>query len=277
MKNYRLKRAVCCLVMTLLTFFNCGCGKDDTSSNYFTTTTVTTGDTQQAPGALSGSFSVSGTRKVLFSMGNLQYSASGSHSVADNRTLPGTWRFAEHQYDYVGQANTMISSSYMGWIDLFGFGTSGWNSGAYAYQPYDASWEDYDYCSANLAGNYENADWGIYNAISNGGDLPGRWRTLTKDEWDYLLYRRTNATNKVGHATVNGMQGIVILPDDWRLPSSCTFTPDNYDYSYYYGEYRGFYYTNTYSVTQWDDMESRGAVFLPAAGQREGSDVRNVG
>ena len=165
----------------------------------------------------------------------------------------------------------------MGWIDLFGFGTSGWNSGAYAYQPYDASWEDYDYCSANLAGNYENADWGIYNAISNGGDLPGRWRTLTKDEWDYLLYRRTNATNKVGHATVNGMQGIVILPDDWRLPSSCTFTPDNYDYSYYYGEYRGFYYTNTYSVTQWDDMESRGAVFLPAAGQREGSDVRNVG
>ena len=190
-------------------------------------------------------------------MGNLQYSASGSHSVADNRTLPGTWRFAEHQYDYVGQANTMISSSYMGWIDLFGFGTSGWNSGAYAYQPYDTSWEDYDYCSANLAGNYENADWGIYNAISNGGDLPGRWRTLTKDEWDYLLYRRTNATNKVGHATVNGMQGIVILPDDWRLPSSCTFTPDNYDYSYYYGEYRGFYYTNTYSVTQWDDMESR--------------------
>ena len=42
-------------------------------------------------GALSGLFSVSATQQVHFSQGNLQYQASTN-----------TWRFAEHQYDYVG-------------------------------------------------------------------------------------------------------------------------------------------------------------------------------
>ena len=73
--------------------------------------------------------------KVIFSQGNLQYQAS-----------TGTWRFAENQYDYVGNAtlgnvyengvkcnNALISDSYTGWIDLFGWGTSGYNHGAVCY------------------------------------------------------------------------------------------------------------------------------------------------
>lgn len=59
-------------------------------------------------GVLPGSFSVSATRQVRFSQGNLQYKASNN-----------TWRFAEYQYEYVGNANSNISSSYNGWIDLF--------------------------------------------------------------------------------------------------------------------------------------------------------------
>lgn len=51
--------------------------------------------------------------KVYFSQGNLQYQASTN-----------TWRFANNQYDYVGSANSNISSSNSGWIDLFGWATS---------------------------------------------------------------------------------------------------------------------------------------------------------
>ena len=47
-------------------------------------------------------FSVSATKKVLFSPGNLQWSATGggttatTHAVAGGGTAEGTWRFAEH-------------------------------------------------------------------------------------------------------------------------------------------------------------------------------------
>ena len=62
--------------------------------------------------ALSGLFSVSADKQVYFSQGNLQYQASTD-----------TWRFAENQYDMIGNDNANVSSSYSGWIDLFGWGT----------------------------------------------------------------------------------------------------------------------------------------------------------
>lgn len=76
-------------------------------------------------GALTGLFSVSAGKQVYFSRGNLQYQAQ-----FDN------WRFAENQYDYVGNSragnvdyafdksdNARIARTYDGWIDLFGWGT----------------------------------------------------------------------------------------------------------------------------------------------------------
>ena len=81
-------------------------------------------------GATCSRFSVSPTQQVRFSRGNLQYNAAlNSHATADGNTLQGTWRFAEHQYDIIGTANVNSSSNYNGWIDLFGWGTSGWNNG----------------------------------------------------------------------------------------------------------------------------------------------------
>ena len=71
---------------------------------------------QNLDGQLSGAFSVAADRQISFSQSNLQYQA---------RT--GKWRFAEHQYDRSSD-NWKISSSNTGWIDLFGWGTSGWNS-----------------------------------------------------------------------------------------------------------------------------------------------------
>ncbi len=38
-------------------------------------------------------------------------------------------------------------------------------------------------------------DWGV-NQISNGGNKENLWRTLSKSEWIYLCFTRTNAEKK---------------------------------------------------------------------------------
>ena len=203
-------------------------------------------------GAINGVFSVAADKQVFISQGNLQYQASTN-----------TWRFAETQYSIIGNNNANISSSNSGWIDLFGWGTSGWNRGeSYAYQPYSTrTGNDYYYYGDGAAtGFYTNLDWGIYNAISNGGNVAGMWRTLTYEECGYLLYHREDASLKYGIATVNNVLGVVLLPDNWTLPAGLVFTS------------RG----NIYSVTEWAKMEANGAVFFPAAGYREVTTMNEV-
>ncbi|MBQ6732158.1 MAG: hypothetical protein IJR06_03450 [Paludibacteraceae bacterium] len=222
-------------------------------------------------GVLNGEFSVGENKKVHFSQGNLQYNAAlGTHQCADGSTQQGTWRFAENQWDYVGDAtrgtvyengiksdNSLISSTYNGWIDLFGWGTSGWNSGAIAYQPWSISLYDTDYYAGNnpegdLNGEFADADWGYYNAISNGGNAIRQWRTISSDEAQYLFQIRTNAENLRGQASVNGIRGYILLPDNWIVPGTLSFTPSPNDWT-----------TNMYSISEWNAMEASGAVFLP--------------
>ena len=161
----------------------------------------------------------------------------------------------------IGSDNSNISSSYSGWIDLFGWGTSGYN-GKNPYMTI-SSYSYYADGSNDIAGT--NYDWGVYNKISNGGNQAGMWRTLTYSEWNYLITNRTDARYLRGTATVNGMNGLILLPDNWTLPTGVTFT---------YGEDG---WQNTYSASEWSKMEANGAVFLPAAGDRYGTDVYRVG
>lgn len=223
-------------------------------------------------GALNGAFSVDSNRVVHFSQGNLQWSATGGdtvatvHNVAGGGTSAGTWRFALHQYDFVGGDtagnvyangvkcdNDSVSSSYTGWIDLFSWGTSGYGNKF----PYMVSTRDMDYGNGNADISGTDYDWGVYNAISNGGNQSGQWRTLTNDEWTYLLQTRANAGNKYGVACVNGVNGLVILPDIWVLPNGLSFSSGCTAYT-----------QNVYTAVQWQLMEANGAVFLPAAGYR---------
>lgn len=210
-------------------------------------------------GAIKAAFSISDTRQIYFSQGNLQFQASSK-----------TWRFAEHQFDIVGSDNSNISSTYSGWIDLFGWGTSGYNG----RNPYMTSTRSSDYYGDDgyndIAGT--NYDWGVYNAVSNGGNQAGLWRTLTFEEWYYLINIRANAANKKGVASVNGVNGLILLPDDWTLPDGIVFTPgvannDSDEYST----------VNNYNMSDWSKMESSGAVFLPAAGYRSGTEVVGSG
>ena len=228
-----------------------------------------------ANGASLAVFSVGENKTVRFSKGNLQYTTTGSHTVATGGSAPGTWRFAEHQYDYIGTDNENISNSYTGWIDLFGWATSGWNSGATYYQPWDTIRNKYGYGpresgSFDLTGDYANADWGVYNAISNGGNQPGMWRTLTSEEWDYLLERRAASTvcgrdnARSRQCTVCFVNGIIILPDNFTMPKG---VPD------LFGTFNG--YDLNYSEDQWSKLEAAGAIFLPDHGERYGTNYRS--
>lgn len=199
-----------------------------------------------------GPFSVSATQQIIFSPGNLQYQASTK-----------TWRFAERQWDFIGRANENISSSYSGWIDLFGWGTGD--------NPTESSESDY----------FAFTDWGV-NPISNGGNEANLWRTLTEDEWVYLFHGRANAEKLFGLGMVNGVQGTIILPDGWVTPSGLTFTPStdkglSWEGSYYFNRNWDNFSHNTYTSGQWEQMEANGAVFLPASGDRRGTSVSYAG
>lgn len=266
---------------------------------YSFTTTETPAPAPPAPeGAIDGLFSVSPTKQVWFSQGNLQYQAS-----------TGTWRFATNSYDYVGgmgtgtsgnsinqlgtvsgSSNNNISPTYSGWIDLFGWGTSGWNNGNQYFQPFD--WQaatnaedrgygygptegiNFDY---DLTAIYAQSDWGVHNAISNGGNQAGLWRTLTVDEWDYLLNERSASTvNGVDDARVVPLVSITIASKTIR---GNLLIPDNYTHPEGIEPFHridgtagiinnsGTVY-NEYTVADLRALQQAGCVFLPMDGLR---------
>ena len=134
------------------------------------------------------------------------------------------YRFAAHQYDYGG---------------YFGWGTGS--------NPTFTSEDWHDYPSFD--------DWGNH--------IAGGWRTLTGNEWYYVTRSRADASAKCGVATVCGVHGMVLLPDNF---SGGTFTA-------------GFtgWRRNVYDASSWSDMEAAGAVFLPAAGVRWRTELIGAG
>lgn len=232
-------------------------------------------------GTLPGLFSISEGHQVRFSQGNLQY-------YPDDLI----WRFAEKQWDFVGGSykveqigeinigtvyangekcdNTMAYNCYAGWIDLFGWGTSGWNNGNTYYHPYDhvchiSEWgftPDAPYYGPSghfdLTGEYAHADWGVHNTISNGGSR--QWRTLSADEFMYLFVKRDTPSGILcAKAVVTGVPGLIVLPDDWN-ESTYSFNGVNGD---------GYYYSNIITGEEWlNVLEPAGAVFLPVTGSR---------
>ena len=181
-------------------------------------------------------FSVAADKTVTFSPGNLQY-----HPVNDE------WRFAPSQLEYIGNDNANISETYNGWIDLFGWGTGN--------NPTNNSTDTDDYQTF--------VDWGV-NKI--GSYAPNTWRTLSYDEWEYLIKERPNYDKLIGVAQVNGVNGLILLPDNWTCPSGVTFKSgfDDDWCTECYGNYQ------TFSASDWSKLEASGAVFFPAAGYRDG-------
>ena len=209
-------------------------------------------------------FSVSPSKQVYFSKGNLQYTQSTKR-----------WSFAENQWEIIGTDNVTggnvesqpelsfgcgdkkEGNSLADKVDLFGWSTSSTNFGV------STSTNSSDYSFSSFV------DWGT-NKIGN--DAPNTWRTLTYKEWDYVVLNRPNASSLNGVAQVNGVNGLVLLPDNWTCPSGVTFKSGSHR-EYAVEAYRKY---QTFTARQWSKLESAGAVFLPAAGIRSGTGVHGV-
>lgn len=188
--------------------------------------------------------------QVHFAPGNLQ-------ATTTDLGASWTWHFAEHQWDYIGNAaannaiktNDKLKVYQNGTVDLFSWSetipSTADSYGIYSMinPPYDPSKDEYEF-----------KDWG---ELSIGGDAPDTWRTLLYDEWEYLINGRPGARQKFALAIVHGVRGLLLLPDRWILPAGCSFIAGVGDWS-----------RNVYTDAQWNLMEGYGAVFLPCAGMR---------
>ena len=205
-------------------------------------------------------FSVDDASKVFFAPGNLQYIGDKDEPY---------WRFASRHTDYLGN-NRQATNSETVERDLFGWATSGYDE---HHAPWQTSTDDADYylddSHNNMTGEYAKADWGVNNAIRNYGNTPGQWRTLSHDEWVYLLHAR-NTDRLFAKAKVDGTAGLVIFPDSYRHPRGVTTLKNvNAD--------NALFTDNVFTASEWALMEAEGAVFLPAAGYRRGTTVYYVG
>ena len=225
-------------------------------------------------GAIGGLFSVSSTKKVYFSQGNLQ--ATYYDDNWDDET-PGTWSwaFATNQWDVIGGRSNGGSSpqtgnnyingngtmSANGTVDLFGWvGASSSLTGAAQYGISNSTTSS-DYGTSTT----ENlkSDWG--NTIGDG------WRTLSYAEWDYLMNTRTGSTtprgdnirfqkaiiNNVNVNDLDGNWGWIIFPDGEFF---------SFDEAKNWWENGGDYVVC--SSAQWEAFVAKGCVFLPQAGYR---------
>lgn len=248
--------------------------------------------------------------QVRFSMGNLQYIGSAGSGSAGDNNAGAYWKFADYQFDYFasngGGSNGQGSAAIRRDRDLFGWGTSGINDYtpiATCWQPWSTSttysqYYPYGADNTNLNSNGGKADWG-YNAISNGGNtVNGGWRTLqggtnggNTNEWNYLLYTRTCDYHRYAlvrlivkgtpgwnynYTIVNQVpacggevNGLIVFPDSFTWPAIVNALT-TLDAQTSWG-------VNQLTEAQWSLLEQQGAVFLPAAGYRNGTSVDNLG
>lgn len=182
---------------------------------------------------------------ALFGTFSMASGVTKHFSQGNLKRVSGTWSFHDNQYDVLG-----------GWTasncDIFYWETTGnYGSG--------------ENCATSSGTSSDVVNWGD-NAISNGGNVANAYSTPSTDNWQYLFNSRSGYSSKYGSATVCSQHGVVILPDHWTLPTGCSFTSGMSDWS-----------TNSYDATAWAKMEAAGAVFLPAAGYRDGTHVHSVG
>lgn len=187
---------------------------------------------------LPGVFRVAEDRKVRFSKGNLRYTVDSKK-----------WSFYDKQYN-CGPLDIVDDKD----ISLFTWGYNATKS----ILPYGNNHDNV----RRTTGDLEQAeDWGC--TIGDGYT----WRTLTNAEWQYLFKTRPDAKQKYCLATVNGVYGLIILPDVFIDPMTNGGS----------GAFRPFTSTgwnrNVYTGGDWDAMEYAGAVFLPHAGMREGEET----
>lgn len=133
--------------------------------------------------ALSGSFSVSNTKKVHFSHGNLRYTVSS-----------GVWDFYPNQYDCASTYESNV-------ISLFNWGYNETQS----IKPDGSFTNNVSLASGNLV---SEQDWGYHVGEKN------TWRTLTTKEWQYLFNDASRSGLYAYGVTVAGKANCTVLYPD---------------------------------------------------------------
>ena len=232
---------------------------------------------------LEGQYSVSLTKKVEFSRGNLYYNPEGGWDYEG--FYYRRWNFFETQYTRWNWSNTYALPEEYSGFDMFGWATAGTGSADenhVEYQPWSSSSDPYSYgpsLSTLSAGTpwagqscEPYCEWG---RNSNLEICVGRdWRTLSADEWNYLLNTRSASTvNGVPNARfvkgrIYGYPGIIIFSDSfgdkYAAGQQSQFGSNINDPT------AGF---DDFDIYPDNDMEIAGYVFLPVCGLREGGNI----
>ena len=232
-------------------------------------------------GMLPGKFTANGSgKKIHFAKGNLVY---------DNRDF----YFHENQYDRCFTANGSVSSHYNenGKFDLFGWGTGSLDAidgrhaqpwvtkkGTDNYSKYGPKYKTgIDHNSEKLmlndnrAGgtNYLTYDWAHNNSIIGEG-----WYTISNVYFKYIIGftgETCRTGNRFAKAKVNGIDGLIILPDGWVEKGS-----GDPLYLANINKNDKSFAANTIPVENWEAYEFAGCVFLPNGGYRSGGDLENI-
>ena len=225
--------------------------------------------TVSVPGLLAGDFSISSTKKVRFSQGNLQATYNGTTWI---------WAFAEHQWDYIGNGgdatvgNEMVTNaapyiSGSGTVDLFG-----WSTASTAFGINNSG------DNSTYSGAFK--DWGTL-AITNGGNTANfGWYTLSDAEWTYLCNTRSGgnvnnfANARYTLATINTdgtpVKGLILFPDGVTIASTEATSWGKINDKTDGNNWANSTHCNT---TEWTALAAKGCVFLPAVGSRIGTTV----
>jgi len=184
---------------------------------------------------LQKAFSISDSKCVSFSTGNLKWDGTAYGFEASQLSYQSSWSETNCGHFFFSKNDGYARAS--------------------SYNSSGASATDVPFTnSSETAG-----------AFKVGSDVKD-YRLLSKDEWMYLLNRVVivDKTPKpaYGFAQFGESKGMVLLPDNWNG----TQAPDGFKY----GKGNFVYFSND----NWSAMETAGAIFLPAAGFRnDGSTI----
>ena len=189
-------------------------------------------------------FTIGEGKRVFFSSGNLQY-----------RPQDGTWRIAPEQYN----------RCFKGFSFDLGVNYANLDDGRWSDQFQLGMWTDGG--TPNLVS--ENSINSTLQLDQNGevnisGIFGDQWILLSFDEWMYLIEKRPDASQKRGGAVVDGVEGWLILPDDWVAPEGLTLVTE-------YDAKNIASIPNQYTPDDWKAMEAAGAVFLASSGFLSGT------
>lgn len=203
---------------------------------------------------LPGEFSVSPTKKVKFTKGNLWCNASVS---------PATFAFEEHQYDFPTSYPTLSGDNLWNCDHVGHFFWKKWevysSTDDYAYRdmPYYAT------CGTGTTSTTDVFWCGEAHPLEVAG-TQGLY-VLSADEWNYLLNEEDNggrSGNRYALAKYKDKYGIIIFPDGY----TGTTSGDGI------GEVNNAWNETNPSANipddTWTAMEAAGVVFLPSAGYR---------